>query len=318
MKLQVPEYYKDFKCVGGSCTDNCCIGWEIDIDDKTKEKYLSLNTHLGKKIRENTVAEDGAFHFVLQGERCPFLNSDNLCDIICEMGEECLCDICREHPRYYTTLFDTVFGGVGLACEEAAKLILTSPLPHRYITLETEGEREECDEELLEIFLGLRERICEIFGEKTQSIVYLVEEVEKAVLSAQARADAEPGKPYKSRVVSHKTIVENVENCELLSQELPELLKRATRPKNGISKNQNINHYLQNLYLYVLDRYLPKAVEDGNFLGKAALARFSLETLKCLFEAEEELTLTRAIYLAKLYSREIEYNEDNTALLEDF
>ena len=53
-------------------------------------------------------------------------------------------------------------------------------------------------------------------------------------------------------------------------------------------------------------------------MGKAALARFSLETLKCLFEAEEELTLTRAIYLAKLYSREIEYNEDNTALLEDF
>ena len=109
-----------------------------------------------------------------------------------------------------------------------------------------------------------------------------------------------------------------MENCELLSQEMPELLKRATRQKNGISKNQNINLYLQNLYLYFLDRYLPKAVEDGNFLGKAALARFSLETLKRLFEAEEELTLTRAVYLAKLYSREIEYNEDNTALLEDF
>ena len=36
MKLRVPDYYYDFKCIGGDCTDSCCIGWELDIK-KLKE-----------------------------------------------------------------------------------------------------------------------------------------------------------------------------------------------------------------------------------------------------------------------------------------
>ena len=112
MKLIVPEYFKAFRCKGGSCSDNCCIGWEIDIDEKTEEKYSALKTPLGERIKKNTVKENGVCHFVLSGERCPFLNSQNLCDIIIEKGENYLCDICREHPRYYLTLGERVFSSV--------------------------------------------------------------------------------------------------------------------------------------------------------------------------------------------------------------
>ncbi len=314
MKLVAPKYYKDFKCKGGCCTDNCCIGWEIDIDGETKEKYFSLNTPLGDRIRKNTAEDDGVCHFVLQGERCPFLNSENLCDLICQMGEEYLCDICREHPRYYTTLGDTVFGGVGLCCEEAARLVLTSST-FEYITLETMGEREECDKDLLEIFLDLRERITEIFVEKTQSIVYLVEEVESAIADAQARADEESENLYGIKEISHKTIVEIVENSELLSEELPELLKKSISWENQMFKKDSVNNYLQNIFCYFLDRYLPKAVEDGDFLSKFKIALFSLKAIELLFLGEENLTLDRAVYLAKLYSKEMEYNEDNIDLI---
>ena len=35
----LPEYIKDFKCVGTNCIDSCCIGWDIEIDKKTYKKY---------------------------------------------------------------------------------------------------------------------------------------------------------------------------------------------------------------------------------------------------------------------------------------
>lgn len=313
MKLVVPRYYADFKCGGGSCSDNCCIGWEIDIDEVTSEKYFALETPLGERIRKNTAIDEGICHFVMRGERCPFLNSENLCDIICEMGDGALCDICREHPRYYTVLDDTVYGGVGLSCEEAARLILTDSLPHEYITLETDGESEECDEELCEIFLALREGISEIFGDGKQSMVYIKKALSKAVSRAQAKADGMPEIPCEIKEFSHLDLVDIVEKCELLSEELPALLRNA---KEHTKPSESINNYLQKLLLYFLDRYLPKAVEDGDFVGKLKLALFSLSAIEHLFCTEEDLTLDRAVYLSKLYSKEIEYNEENIMKIE--
>lgn len=316
MKLIVPKYYADFKCVGGSCSDNCCIGWEIDIDGKTKEKYFAFEGPLGDRIRKNTVTEDGICHFVMQGERCPFLNSENLCDIICAMGEEGICEICHEHPRFYTVLGDTVYGGVGLSCEEAARLILTNPEPTVYITLDTVCDDEECDGELYEIFLSLRERIREIFGSKTQSIVYIKNAVSDAVNAAQARADESPEIPCEIRRFDREELMEILKKCELLTDELPTLLKKTSAQKTDEFKNKNTNNYLQNVLLYFLERYLPKAVEDGDFLGKLRFALFSAEVIEALLCAEDDLTLQRAIHLCKLYSKEIEYNEENVLIIE--
>lgn len=37
MKLRKPDYYDRFRCIAGACKDSCCIGWEIDIDEKKQE-----------------------------------------------------------------------------------------------------------------------------------------------------------------------------------------------------------------------------------------------------------------------------------------
>lgn len=39
MTYDYPSYYGDFHCIGGSCKDSCCIGWEVDIDEDTYEYY---------------------------------------------------------------------------------------------------------------------------------------------------------------------------------------------------------------------------------------------------------------------------------------
>ena len=35
MILKVPSYYEKFHCIADQCKDNCCYGWEIDIDEGT-------------------------------------------------------------------------------------------------------------------------------------------------------------------------------------------------------------------------------------------------------------------------------------------
>ena len=123
MKLYAPNYYSRFTCIADRCRHSCCVGWEIDIDADTMEKYGSLSHPYGKDIRNSI--EDG--HFRLdKRDRCPHLDESGLCKIICEIGDDCLCDICREHPRFYNYNMRGCFVGLGLSCEEACRIILGS------------------------------------------------------------------------------------------------------------------------------------------------------------------------------------------------
>ena len=38
VKMILPTYVNKFKCIGGECEDNCCIGWDIDVDKETFKK----------------------------------------------------------------------------------------------------------------------------------------------------------------------------------------------------------------------------------------------------------------------------------------
>ena len=117
-----PNYYEKFKCIEGRCRHSCCIGWEIDIDEDTLSLYSELDPAILEKI------EDG--HFVLRdGERCPFLKKDGLCELICRYGDGALCQICYDHPRFYNEFSSREEVGLGLCCEEAARIILTQEEP---------------------------------------------------------------------------------------------------------------------------------------------------------------------------------------------
>jgi lysine-N-methylase len=131
MRQVYPEYYKNFKCTASACRHTCCRGWEIDIDAGTAEKYAEAPGEFGRRLREN-ISNEGGPHFILAGEeRCPFLNGENLCDVILTLGEEALCGICTDHPRFRTFLSDRTETGLGLCCEEAARLLLTENKPVR-------------------------------------------------------------------------------------------------------------------------------------------------------------------------------------------
>ena len=130
MKTFVPNYYKDFKCIAEKCKHNCCIGWEIDIDEETLLKYKNRKGKFSRTLRNGINFNDDYTYFKLDGKgRCAFLNENNLCDIILNLGEDSLCQICNDHPRFRNYFSDRIEMGLGLCCEEAGKIILGQDSP---------------------------------------------------------------------------------------------------------------------------------------------------------------------------------------------
>lgn len=116
----LPKYMTEFKCICSSCTDSCCTGWDINIDEDTYNKYINSNGKfkelLEGKLTQNKNEHDSFNHgfMILKEESiCPFLNSDMLCDIHGGFGEENLCITCKSYPRVYN-IVDNIYEKSGL------------------------------------------------------------------------------------------------------------------------------------------------------------------------------------------------------------
>ena len=138
MLLRIPDFYDSFHCIGGKCPDNCCIGWELDIDDDTYEYYRSVKGPFGDRLRANmsgaeksSESESVSFRLEVDG-RCPFLNSENLCDICLELGPDALCRICTDYPRYSFEWGDAIEKSLTLSCPEAGRLLFLNDIPVRF------------------------------------------------------------------------------------------------------------------------------------------------------------------------------------------
>lgn len=142
MKQIYPSYYPNFQCIAGACTDSCCIGWEIGIDEETLEKYHSFSGALGEQVRRGLEEKEGAAYFRLKNGRCPMLTGENLCRLILEEGEGVLCEICREHPRFHNRFGEKKESGLGLCCEAAARLILEEKSPLSLLESEIDEEND--------------------------------------------------------------------------------------------------------------------------------------------------------------------------------
>lgn len=148
MKYHKPAFFDQFKCIGSACTDTCCAGWEIGVDETTAEGYLTEKGAFGDRLRREIGSEPGEYFFKLKNNRCPFLNKENLCDIFINLGEDRLCDICREHPRFYNWFGDYTEVGLGLCCEEAERLLFSDSKPLTFIEEDTQDEDDELSEEM--------------------------------------------------------------------------------------------------------------------------------------------------------------------------
>ena len=50
MLIVTPGFYDRFSCIASRCAHSCCVGWEIDVDAKTRSFYASVPGKLGEEL----------------------------------------------------------------------------------------------------------------------------------------------------------------------------------------------------------------------------------------------------------------------------
>ena len=151
-----PDFFDTFRCIASACEHTCCAGWEIDVDEDTAAFYETLSGEDGAFVRARLTACEDGYRLCEEGERCGFLREDGLCELILRLGDGALCEICREHPRFYTGDGGVTLAGQGLVCEEAARLWLAK-MPEFVAEDDGEAVEEWAAEELSALMEALRD-----------------------------------------------------------------------------------------------------------------------------------------------------------------
>lgn len=96
---------------------------------------------MGERLRSYIDIEETPHFRLTADERCPLLNTNGLCDLITAAGQDALCQICADHPRFRNILSDREETGLGLCCEAAVSLILKKKQPARLLISEENGPK---------------------------------------------------------------------------------------------------------------------------------------------------------------------------------
>lgn len=296
MKLYAPKYYKDFYCIADKCKHSCCIGWEIDIDNATYEKYSSLNGGYGDEIKKSIDSSETP-HFILCGnDRCPHLNEKGLCKIILNVGEDHLCDICREHPRFYnyTDLGREV--GIGISCEEACRIVLSSDAYGELVCIdEDEIEPEVYDFDATE----LRRQIYGILSDNSLPYVKKLNVIcEKYSVSPTVLSDEE-----------WHVVINSLEYLDESHKELFSLFSAAPNLKTEQEK------ILERALAYFIYRHCTEACDERDFRTSLGFCLFAERLLSSL--SQEAKNNEEIFEYARIISEELEYCEENTEIIKD-
>jgi len=294
MKLYAPTYYKRFKCIADKCEHSCCVGWEIDIDGETLAKYNALKDGYGAVISDSISTEETPHFRLCDGDRCPHLDDRGLCKIILRVGEDYLCDICREHPRFYN--FTSVAEvGLGMSCPEAARLILSSP---EYASTEEIGEVDAEDDGVEFDGRAARGRIYTILQDTARDYPTAPEAIRRALSIDE---------------VEDRRYLKILDSMEYLDADHKALFLKYSSKRRPEDTEQNA--YLERFLAYLIYRHCTEALDADDFCIRLAFCLFCEGLLASLICSEGAKTLGEVAALASIVSEEIEYSDDNTTAL---
>ncbi len=308
MKTFAPNYYPEFRCIADKCRHSCCVGWDVYIDEETLAKYAELGGEIGERVQTHLrEKEDGVCFEMCEGGRCPMLNKRGLCDIILAKGESYISEICTEHPRFYSFFSDRTEAGLGLSCEEAARIILSQKEKTCLIPI------SEDDEEEYELYpeekyiLAKRAEIFDILQNGNGSIAAKAKEM---LHVSGARF------PQKSIGEWAKTLA----SLEMLDSTWGETLATLESVRESAAAPE-LERAFEKLLIYFIYRHTASAADEADFAARVCFAYLGFTVIQGLCAAKKaasgECGFADLCDFARRYSAETEYSEENTAALID-
>lgn len=331
-----PDYYTQFRCLGGSCPDTCCRDWSVVPDEGALADYAAAPSPLGERIARNLVTdEDGDVCFRLDGQgMCALLTPDGLCAIQRDWGEAHLCAHCAAYPRFIEEYGSLTESSLAISCPEAARLLLEAP---RFALIETDDGKADPPFDGIDPALlgGLEQSRAQILAlldgpesiwDKLRTLLSRAKALEPALIPSDAHREYPfPPPPIPNLFqASAPWLLELLSGLDPLRPSWPELLKERAKQLAALSPadyaalrarygqaNPRWERQLTNLAGYFVFRHWHKAVNDDDIYGRAAFvcaACFALYHLSLFQPGEEAALWTR-------FSREVEHDEDNLSEL---
>ena len=294
MNIKALSYFTKFRCIADKCRHSCCLGWEIDIDPESFKRYQDLKGDYGKILRSN-IEEDPSPHFMLDAEeRCPFHNEKGLCDMILNIGEDMLCNICKDHPRYRNR--DEI--GLGICCEEALRLLLDEEGPITLISVGDDPDISE-DSEMIAPYIEIRNSLIDVLNRD----IPFDEKIDECTDIVGYGLKFDPDESLK--------ILSGLEKMDPAWDDKLKLLGQF-----DFDLSEKDSHAFSNLLIYFIHRYLPQSYNDYSFVRLWLFCEFSVF---CIMSIRQNGKKDRAFLeeTARLYSSEIEYSDENIDIILD-
>lgn len=316
-----PSFYSKFKCIANLCEDSCCKDWDIDIDSQTERFYMTVKGEIGDKIRKKLVTDEYDERvFKAEGGRCPFWNSDMLCDIYINLGEEHLSHTCDTFPRVKVNYGDFCENLLSFACPEAARIMLRCDgSPYADFGGSAELETAEESDDLMSFLLKARARSAEILLDSTLTFEYRLADCLEFNAQVQKIIEGAEPAPLSDKFEapdSVRFIFDMHLGFEIMSgrwrKAIEDVLDRvdSLRPSNSFVRD------FEKFALYYIYRYYLEAIHSGDVL-------YSLKRIVCAYIvtgrldadfAQKGYPLPRMRILQR-YSKEVEHSYDNTEAL---
>ncbi len=327
MKSYIPDFYKDFKCTADKCPDTCCKDWEIVIDELTEARYKTVSGRLGGMLKENIVTDsDGDRIFRLTDKNeCPFLDSDRLCMIQKDLGEDALCRTCFAFPKLKFDFTEFAEFALSFACPEAVRAIMQSDNYSIPEVSPVSCDNNGYSNELMNFLLAARRHTADIFMSdlpyeaKLRNALAFTEYVQELIYNEAADISLLCDVEFTLPESSHRDkefVFDLFSSLDIMDKSFSDDIQKSR--SCTVNKNDLLGQEFSKLSLYYLHRYYLNAVVSEDVIScvkSIYCAYIIISSLAAYYRAEYDFH--RRVLIYEKYSREIEHSSENAEITED-
>lgn len=324
-----PWFYDSFTCIADRCSDNCCIGWEIDIDKAAMERFGAVPGAFGERLRGAIHGGEQPVFALSAGERCALLREDGLCELILNCGEDSLCDICALHPRFFNDFGEVREAGLGLCCEEVCRLMFSRSEPLTFILDDEDRENIAREDKSVSVLRQARSVMTGILQDRTRPLTERLDRCAEYAWQVQECLEnggdmPEVPKEWESVTDSRSVsrLLETLSDMESINGEWTEKIDVLVQRQGELSAA--LSGYLgacgeewryEHIAVYCLFRHFTDSLTDGAVYGRTMLAVCSALTvmlMDCLVWLDKgSIGEWDRLLDLKLYSKQVEYSQEN-------
>lgn len=290
MKRYEFNYSKDFKCIADKCKHNCCIGWEIAVNKASTKKYELLKVNDARF--ENCVL-NGAFNMQSNG-RCPFLDNDNLCHVIKNYGEKALCRTCKTHPRFINFWSGMTETGLGLYCEEAGRIVLSSKQKMK-LSLVKKDNKKPTLSPFEKKAIAFRNKVVKIIQDRKLTVL-------ERISSLKPLYDIDLNKKSFDEWLNLFKSLEKLKTNDFSFDKITAV--------NFLEPDESFALNYEQLLSYLAFRHLSRAIDQLDLRVRLAFVVLSFNMINAIF-LKGDKTFSNFVESVRFYSSEIETSDDN-------